>query len=72
MRFGRDERGAAMVGHDGHQATTSLDGQRRTASAPVPDLCHRRLDGFTGTEQQRLIFLRWLYRRGRLTEFPDR
>jgi hypothetical protein len=29
-----------------------------------------RLAGFTPQESRRLLFLRWLYRRGQLTEFP--
>ena len=29
---------------------------------------HRRR--FTANEWQRLVFMRWLYRRGRLTEYP--
>lgn len=29
-----------------------------------------RLDLFTTRELERLVFLRWLYLRGRLTEFP--
>lgn len=30
-----------------------------------------RLAGFTRTEWQRLVYLRWLYRRGELTEYPQ-
>lgn len=29
-----------------------------------------RLAGFTRTEWQRLVYMRWLYRQGELTEYP--
>jgi hypothetical protein len=40
-------------------------------AAETPPAAERRPE-FTPAERRRLVFLRWLYRRERLTEFPER
>jgi hypothetical protein len=54
-------------------ALADADSQRRTAPNPlvVEDEQQQYAQaGFTRREWQRLVFLRWLYRRGLLTEWP--
>ncbi len=44
--------------------------QHQAADAPiVEDELWRQRAGFTTEEYRRLVFLRWLYRTGRLTEW---
>ncbi len=49
------------------------DGEHRQPAAPhepPPEREWPRRPGFTETEWRRLVFMRWLYRQGRLTEYP--
>ena len=64
-----------MRGHEWDRAALAAlgAGTERTQAANEPitdDEAWRRRAGFTGEEYRRLVFLRWLYRRGRLAEWP--
>jgi len=52
-----------------------LDRERTAADATLEVSAEQqewfRLAGFTRTEWQRLVYMRWLYRQGELTEYPQ-
>lgn len=63
-----------MRGHEWDRAALAAlrAGTERTQAANEPithDEAWRRRAGFTREEYRRLVFLRWLYRTGRLSEW---
>ncbi len=59
-----------MFDGDAREVVTQSASQRDQAMPLAAELAWCRLVGFSEREWQRLCFMRWLYRQGRLTEFP--
>lgn len=60
-----------MSTHDQRETAMQIT-EERPVYATDAEWDWARLTGFTQAEWRRLVFLRWLYRQGRLTEFPPR
>lgn len=62
-----------MPEHEQHDAATRTAGNddRRTLPEWTEELewCHRA--GLTSADFRRLLFARWLYREGQLTDYPE-
>ena len=58
-----------MFTHHLHRTALQV-AEERQAYATAAEQDWARLVGFTPAEWRRLVFLRWLYRQGRLTDFP--
>jgi hypothetical protein len=61
---------SATHGHAVREARMDERDPRVGATAALQDAEQRRRPGWTRRAWQRLAFLRWRYRRGRLTERP--
>ncbi len=59
-----------MSRQDWREAPMPTAAQRHAFIPAVAEDAWLRLAGFAPAERRRLIFLRWLYQQGRLTEFP--
>ncbi len=67
---GTTTRSAEMAEHDQREALAQATSRQQQAMILATELAWCRMAGFTRAEWQRLRFMRWLYRQGRLTEFP--
>ncbi len=59
-----------MFDGDASEVVTQAASQEEQAMHLAAELAWCRIVGFSEWEWQRLRFMRWLYRQGRLTEFP--
>lgn len=53
------------------RATQVADDRKATDEVSAEQQEWFRLAGLTRTEWQRLVFMRWLYRQGRVTDYPE-
>ncbi len=59
-----------MFWQDWHETPVQAAVRRHPSIPAAAEDAWLRLAGFAPAERRRLIFLRWLYHQGRLTEFP--